>query len=211
MAEQLYAGQIPISDFPGLIAGCPFPPEALVLVEHFPEYVIDDRSRPQDLLRFIHYIPEFSFASYTSGRIFHSDGELRWEKQGAMMRVVYHFTPDTSVGPAPGSELFSAVLQRHGLREKNQELAHLVLQEKAYSLFGERLKQDDLQKMGLPTDQVIFAQVRIPRILDYPVEYGLYVNLLVREYLDPSTGQTALYRFKDLQPFQHLQPEEEDA
>jgi len=196
MAEKLYTGKVALDTFPKLLASCHFPADALVLAEQFPEYVIDDVSKPQDLLRFTYFEPDkpeqiIALAGYTSGRIFQMDGELRWEKQGDSMRIVYL-----------GSEKYVPVLQEYGLRE-NAELDKLAPQEevKYYYLFGERLKSEDLRKMGGIARPGDFAQVRIPHLLRYPVrpDSGSYVRLVVREYVDTTTGQTALFRFQSLE------------
>src|SRR5204862_6862422 len=133
--------------------------------------VIDDRER-QDLLRFVFFEPGKAeqareLASYTSGRIFQEDAELRWEKQGTMMRVVYL-----------GMEEYISTPSAYGLQE-NQEWRKLALQEetKYYYLFGERLKKEDIGKMGRTASREDFAQVRIPRLLRYPLKQisGRYV------------------------------------
>jgi hypothetical protein len=195
MVEKLYTGRVTIDNFPKLITSCHFPQDALVLAEQLPDYVIDDTNKPQDLLRFTYFEPDKSeqvnlLANYTSGRIFQENAELRWEKQGDMMRIVYL-----------GSEEYVSALHDYGLQE-NMELYKLVSQQapKYYYLFGERLKTDDLKKMGGIAKPGDFAQVRIPHLLHYPVSQssGRYVRLGVREYIDTITGQTMLFRFQSL-------------
>lgn len=196
MAEKLYTGRVAINNFPRLIADCHFPQDALVLAEQFPDYVIDVTNKPRDLLRFIYFEPDKpeqvnSLANYTSGRIFQENAELRWEKQGDMMRIVYL-----------GSEEYISAWHDYGLQE-NQELYKLAPQQplKYYYLFGERLKTEDLEKMGGIARPGDFAQVRIPHLLRYPVSQssGRYVRLGVREYIDAITSQTMLFRFQSLQ------------
>jgi hypothetical protein len=195
MTEKLYTGKIAIDVFPTLIANCHFSADARVLAEQLPGYVIDPISERRDLLRFIRFEPDkpeqiSSLASYTSGRIFQKDAELRWEKQGAMMRIVYL-----------GAEEYISMPHAYGLQE-NQELSKLTPQKesKYYYLFGERLKKGDVSKMGKTASQEDFAQVRIPRLLRYPVgQGGRYVRLGVCEYIDTTTGRTVLFRFQSLE------------
>src|SRR5258708_29880057 len=79
-----------VDDLAQLIAACRFPSEALFLAEKLPDHVVDSAEERQDLLRFTYFDMDIPFAEYTSGRIFHSDFELRWEKNDAQKtRVVY--------------------------------------------------------------------------------------------------------------------------
>ncbi len=60
----------------------------LMLLEEQPRRVIQQHAR-QDLLHFAFFDPTFDFTPYTSGRIFHALGELRWERQDTNIQVVY--------------------------------------------------------------------------------------------------------------------------
>src|SRR5258708_5850189 len=66
------------------------PPDTpvLMLLEEQPRRVIKQDAR-QDLLHFAFFDPTFDFTPYTSGRIFHALGELRWERQHPSVKIVY--------------------------------------------------------------------------------------------------------------------------
>src|SRR5258706_10770388 len=87
--ETLYTG--PVTDIAALVEVCHFPPESYVLVERQPKTIIGEHERP-DLLRFVRLEDGINIASYTSGRVFHRDFELRWEQDtatGQQTSVVY--------------------------------------------------------------------------------------------------------------------------
>jgi hypothetical protein len=186
--EALYAGQIAINDLPQLVANCGFLPSAFVLIERLPQQVITKAIERQNLLRFTHYDRGISFADYTSGRVFDGHAELRWEKQGNMMQVVY-------LGSKEHAEaLLNCKLQASHTLDKLKPAV-----EKKYFLFGERINAQDLMKIGTAANPGDFAEVRIPRLLQYPVPQNeqRYVRLVVREYLDEE-GRVVLFRFQDL-------------
>lgn len=188
MEEVLYAGEMTVRDFPGLVADCGFPSTAFVLIERLPEQVITSAKERHDLLRFTNFDQSIRFTDYTSGRIFDEQAELRWERQGSSMQVVYL-----------GSKGREQVLLNHRL-EKSHELDRLKPpDEKMIFLFGERIATEDLKKMGRAASQGDFAEVRIPRLLHYPVRQDeqRYVRLVVREYYDEQ-NRVALFRFQDL-------------
>ncbi len=60
----------------------------LILLEEQPRRVIEQEAR-QSLLHFALFDPNFDFTPYTSGRIFHPLGELRWERQYPKVQIVY--------------------------------------------------------------------------------------------------------------------------
>ncbi len=190
MVEILYTGKITFDKFSQLIVACHFPPEALVLTERLPEQVVRAEERLA-LLQFTYFSTNISIVGYTSGRIFQRDAELRWEKQEEKIHAVY-------IGP----QEHSAILRDADLQEQH-ELATLKKRDKPayYYLFGERLRQDDLNKIGPSAKPGDFAEVRIPRLLRYPVKLDQkrYIRLAVCEYIDERTGQVALFRFQGLE------------
>jgi hypothetical protein len=188
MEEVLYTGQVTINDFPQLVVDCKFSQDALVLVEQLPEQVIIGTRERQDLLRFTHFNQDIPFADYTSGRIFDAPAELRWEKQGNMTWVVYLGTKERA-----------QVLLSYKLQESNELGKLKPTGEKKYFLFGERLSPQDLKKIGDVARPGDFAEVRIPRILRYPVPQNeqQYLRLVVREYLDEE-NRVVMFRFQDL-------------
>ncbi len=188
MEEVLYAGSITVGDFSRLVADCGFSSTAFVLIERLPERVITSTRERHDLLRFTYFDRSIPFTDYTSGRIFDEQAELRWEKQGNSMQVVYL-----------GSKGREQVLFRYRLKE-SPELGRLNPQgEKKFFLFGERIAPEDVEKMGSTASLGDFAEVRIPRLLRYPVSQDKqrYVRLVVREYCDEQ-NRVVLFRFQDL-------------
>ncbi len=188
MEEVLYTGPVTVKDFPQLVIDCEFLPSAFVLVERLPEQVIIKTRDQQDLLRFTHFDRDIPFGDYTSGRIFDEHTELRWEKQEDTMKVVYL-----------GSKERVRTLLNYQLQESNELGKLKSTGEKKYFLFGERLSPQDLKKIGSAAKPGDFAEVRIPRLLRYPVQQDeqRYVRLVVREYLDEE-NRVVLFRFQDL-------------
>lgn len=189
MEEALYAGEVTVNDFPQFVIDCGFSHHAYALVEQLPAWVIIRAGERQDLLRFAHFDPTIPFAAYTSGRVFDNQAELRWEKQGNMMQVVYLGTKERA-----------GVLLRYKLQKKDELAALKPTDEKKYVLFGERIRSDDLEKIGPAAEPGDFAEVRIPRILRYPVPQNeqRYARLTVREYLD-ERSRVVLFRFQNLE------------
>lgn len=129
--------------------------------------------------------------SYASGRIFQEDRELRWEKQRDVLRVVY-------LGPAEST--IALALHEYRLKDRQKELDKLTKSTEPtwYSLFGERLKSEDLPYFGKTARPGDFAVVRIPRILRYPVPQDdkPSARLLVCEYRNKATDSVELFRFQ---------------
>jgi hypothetical protein len=207
MAEEiLYSGRLTDEDFLKLIATCyelKMFADALALVELFPVQVIKPRAR-QDLLLFEQFSSGIHFAKFTSGRIFTEQLELRWERRGQKMHVVYL-----------GKSEYASVLKDYRLEDsaKVKVIPDDLKRRsnKFYYLFGERLSPEDRERIGWakPGD---FAEVRIPRLLRYPPanwrEPGRepipekeqkkpYMQLQVCEYLDKA-GNVMLFRFRSL-------------
>jgi hypothetical protein len=188
MEEVLYAGSITVGDFPRLIADCGFSSTAFALIARLPERVITRARERHDLVRFTYFDRSIPFTDYTSGRIFDEQAELRWEKQGNSMQVVYL-----------GSKGREQILLNYGLRESHELVKLNPTGEKKIFLFGERIAPEDAEKMGGTASPGDFAEVRIPRLLHYPVSQDKqrYVRLVVREYCDEQ-NRVVLFRFQDL-------------
>lgn len=188
MEEMLYAGEMTVRDFHGLVADCGFPSTAFVLIERLPKQVITSAKKRHNLLRFTHFDLSIPFTDYTSGRIFDEQAELRWERQGSSMQVVYL-----------GSKWREQVLLNYSLQESHELDRLRPPYEKMIFLFGERIAIEDLEKMGGTARPGDFADVRIPRLLHYPVpqDEQRYVRLVVREYCDEQ-NRVVLFRFQDL-------------
>jgi hypothetical protein len=191
VTDKLYADRI--KDIDALIASYQFSPDAYVLVEQLPIHVVLQPEERQNLLlfkRFGKIEPETRLSSYTSGRIFTPEFELRWERQDDMFQAVY-------VGPERSQVLPEAKIT---INMASPRKTH-------YYLFGKRLKDEgvdnDVARIGPPARAGDFAELRIPRLLRYPelpnAPKAQRLRLAVREYID-ETGQVQLFRFLNLEP-----------
>jgi hypothetical protein len=204
--ELLLAGFVKHEDFAALVNTCGTARgvKALVLVERQPDHVIAPEARAERLalLHFADFDPDFNFMPYTSGRVFHEHGELRWEKQRARIHIVY--TGKREYRPQAELE-----------RPKELSLEQAEKCERRYLLFGKRLVDAQLERLRPVAQPGDFAEVRIPRLLRYPppdepkdmnpaqdkLEDTGRVRLVVCEYLHPDTGINVAYRFKGLERF----------
>lgn len=200
--EVLYRG--PVDNVATLLAAFKFPEDAYVLVENMPMHIVKDR---QNLLYFArwHSIGKrknpISLADYTSGRIFSGSFELRWEQLSGKIQAVY-------LGESTLYEDARHALP--GLKPDEDTLKNLVLRKelKGYYLFGQFLAEEDCQHMRLePAEQgmTYYAEVRIPRLLCYPISApgkdskDQRVKLVVQEYASKETGRVELFRFSGLE------------
>lgn len=192
IGELLLTGFAKNEDFVALINTYTIPPNAVtfMLLENQPHYIIAPQER-RELLHFAYFNPAFDFTLYTSGRIFHEYGELRWERQHPRIQIVY-----------TGKQEYKPELER----SSKKLLDEVEWQERRYLLFGKRLDDTQLDRIGPAAKRGDFAEVRIPRLLRYPpldtASEAERVQLVVYEYLDPNTGANIAYRFKDFEPFQ---------
>src|SRR6266700_2040713 len=178
---QAYNNSIPPSTSPDV--------PTLMLLEEQPHRVIEQNAR-QDLLHFALFDPTFDFMSYTSGRIFHALGELRWERQHPGVQIVY--TGHKEYKPE--------------LPDANETtLDTCIPEDREYFLFGKRLEEKQLDRIGPVAQPGDFAEVRIPRLLRYPQLPTLAgaerVQLVICEYVDSATAVNVAYRFKNLVRF----------
>lgn len=191
IGELLFAATLREADFGPFLKTYRIPSDTtLMLLESQPRYVIKQEER-QELLHFAPFDASFDFTPYTSGRIFHELGELRWERQQAQVHIVY-----------TGQKEYKPELP------KIDETALDTIQftdSRAYLLFGARLKGKQLEPIKPVAQEGDFAEVRIPRLLRYPlldtIKDAERVQLVMREYIDPSTGLNVAYRCKSLEPF----------
>ncbi|MHB8597665.1 MAG: type III-D CRISPR-associated protein Csx19 [Ktedonobacteraceae bacterium] len=199
----VYTG--PIDDIDALVAICQFSPDAYVLVEQAPRHVVTGEKERQNLLLFIRLeklkseqYEGIRLSNYTSGRVFDQNAEIRWERmeqteqQEGKFQAVY-VGPEREQFPFKKDKEQSEKLGKSG----NPRTTH-------YFLFGERLKPEDINTIGPPTQPGDFAQLRIPRILRYPSprkgQNASRLQLVVSEYVDEDTGKVQLFRFRDLEP-----------
>jgi hypothetical protein len=197
MPEVLYIGQLTGPELTQLIQHCTFQSEAYFLGEQLPTHMVSDDER-KNLLCFTRYAPAIPFDSYTTGRVFQPDSELRWEREGNQFRVVYL-----------GSEQNEKVLQSYRCKEHTEFAERTSKNElkkrdqtKTYFLFGKFLDA----KVGAPEGCKPYAEARIARILYYPLtqkvtdktQPATRVGIKVAEYIDSESGQIFAYRFQSL-------------
>lgn len=188
--EMLCAGTTRnIADY---ITRCGFPADAFLLLEKLPQQVVSDDQR-QDLLCFTRLgDKDIDLASFTSGRVFSGAFELRWEQDAGVARVVYL-----------GEKRELPALE--GRRDDTFSLAD----KKTYYLFGARLREADLDKMGIQPDgkeATYYAELRVPRLLRYPLATRRRrMQLVVGEYHD-AKQETRLFRFLNVQPVEEEEP-----
>ena len=161
----------------------------LMLLESQPRRVIQQDAR-QGLLRFALFDPTFDFTPYTSGRVFHALGELRWERQHPKVQIVY-----------TGHKEYKPVLKD----AREITLDAYIPKDREFFLFGKRLNEQQLDRIRPAAHPGDFAEVRIPRLLHYPplptLANAERVQLVTCEYVDPETAVNVAYRFKNLVPF----------
>jgi len=171
-----------VNDLKELLGRQRFPQQTLILLEMQPQHVINSSDR-KHLLHFNWFGKHPDIAPYTTGRIFHPDFELRWQRQNGQVEVVYLGTPEGFNMPQ--------LTQKH-----DQELACCEVHERCYYLFGTPFNEAQSGR-GEQTDRRgVFAEVRIPRLLHYPIEQR--VQIVVREYVHRETGQLIIFRFEKL-------------
>ncbi len=179
-AEMLCTGVV--DDIIRVIDECHVPDDAFFLAVQLPLHVVVTPEQRQDLLLFVPFAANLPVANYMSGRVFHRDFELRWEKEDGKLRAVYLGIQKY----CPSSLKF---------------VQNVTMQSpKYYYLFGERIQQVDRQKIGKPVREGDFAEVRIPRLLRYPpvLEDARRVLVAVCESIDQQTGQVDQYRFQGI-------------
>jgi hypothetical protein len=178
--EVIYTGST--TDIKDLIDTCGFLDESWVLLERNPRDVIAEPERRQNLL----YFAEFSaplpndLLEHTNGRIFNMHFELRWEQAATDIQVIY-----TGITRSISMPIETA-----------EELADYRQRTRSYYLFGKRLNNDLIEKIGPPAQVGDFAEVQIPRLLRYPANLSKdFVKLETCEYIDKPSGELILFRF----------------
>ena len=193
--EMLSSGLV--GDIADLIEACHFPEDAFLLIERQPDEVIKEKDKLArwNLLRFTHLYSRqdeskaihdeirAEIKRSTSGRIFQENFELRWERLDHRYQVVYLGEERKILGLEPNKEVLKNVTRKSEARR--------------YYLFGTKLDARKLQDLGLKEGSGYFAEVRVPRLLHYPIETdAMRVQLHVCEYVDDKTGQVQLFRFQ---------------
>ncbi len=117
------------------------------------ERVPQDYLEPKAQLSAIHFATldvTTNFNSWERGRIFDANRELRWERIGGDFHVVY-------CGIAPPASMTELDLENSTVRETH------------YYLWGQQVRADDRERVGLLPDQSAFIELRIPHVLHYPL------------------------------------------
>ncbi len=177
--EWLATGEV--ADITHLIAEWSIPAGALFLGEQQPaRFLMKDEQSA--LLIFVPFEQTLPFSTYTSGRIFHRDFELRWQQDEDGTHVVYLGTRDH----CPLS------------LQKVQEVE--ISSTRAYYLFGERVGAKRAEEIGEPVREGDYIEVRVPRLLRYPIQSTKpRVTLRVCESIDKLTGEVIYYRFQGIE------------
>lgn len=183
---------------------------SFMLLERQPREVITPEKR-RHLLHFDFFDSHFNFTLYTSGRIFHEAGELRWERQLSGIHIVYtgdaHYQPSTSLLQDMHTEPLDAYIKT-GTRSasETEEVGTKKETDSGFLLFGKRLNKKERDLIG-PIVQTgnFYAEVRIPRLLHYPLtekqSHTERVELMVHGYVHPTTGVNVAFRFTGLRPY----------
>jgi len=203
--QKLIAGTLNNEDFAALLGAYPAPPNEplLMVLERQPRQVIT-AAQKESLLHFAPFDVAFDTSAYTSGRIFHKWGEVRWER---------HYVPSASHAPQvshvsliyTGDSTYSPTLAEY--QDKDLDVYEPVF--KDYFLFGKRFDLQQPSPVKVAAQQSTFAEVRIPRLLRYPALQNLAgaerLKLVVCEYADRDTGSSVAYRFQALIAFDKSQ------
>jgi len=181
-AEIVCSNVLSEADLATLLQQCTFLQQGTFLGEKLPLSIVRAEQR-DELIRFITFdaaLPYDTYAQYTFGRIFHPDFELRWQHESDQVRVIY-------IGIERKIPFLRAI--DYLKLEKRAEQQH-------YYLFGERIVDNQTEKVGKPVGEGDFAEARIPRLLHYPVKgQRSYAQLVVQEYLSEETEQVTFHRF----------------
>jgi hypothetical protein len=171
--------------------------DARLLAEQLPSRLVSAEER-QGLLCFAWYEPEIPLADFTSGRIFHQDAELRWERSGDRCQVVYL-----------GDEQYSGILDDYKCKAEDFVASQYHCQATNYYLFGQYLNVEKLKQPvptgGTDTRQSFpYAEARVSNLMYYPLVdepegEKKKVRIMAKEYQDKSTGKLVIYRFQSLQ------------
>jgi hypothetical protein len=181
-AEVLLTGRV--ADLAPIVTALGRQP-ALLLGEHVPTRWMGLEEGRRGL-RFEQVTPGASPTLPTRGRLFCEAYELRWEPAPGSAQewsVRYLGAPRSLPSLAPAPEVNPADLEPHEL---------------GYDLWGEVVA--DPTALGEPATARVYAELRLPRLLHYPVNgRPRRVRVRVREYRAAGTGVLVLARFCGLE------------
>lgn len=201
--QLLVSALISAKDLPALVSSFKPAPDVstFMLLESQAQGIVEPEDR-QDLLRFMLFDPEFTFSPFTSGRVFHRHAELRWETLASAVCVVFS-----------GRITYLPKLPRTKEAPASEVLDGYKPAVRKYFLYGKRLNEKQLARIGPSTQEGDFAEVRIPRLLRYPRlspdPKADYLQLAVCEYIAPIAGTSVAYRFCNLRAYISRESSEE--
>lgn len=188
------------ADIVPLIKALPFE-GALFMAEEFPRSLINDPVKRKQLLlfNFLDRVTDDEKRRFTSGHVFTSDAELRWEKTAEDSYSVVYLGPPTTLDGLKESKQTTIFREQYDLKCRY------------YYLFGQRLSEKTRQEMKIQVDaslsaERLYAEARIPRLLHYPWtkppanEREKRVQLEILEYREKDTRQIHYYRFRGVKP-----------
>jgi len=124
---------------------------------------------------------------YPSGRVFDTDGELKWQKKGATFQIVY-------IGSASQPSDSNSVIA-------TLDDEHFTHKDTAIYLWGTSVSKEQLKdEMGFDEDEDIFIELQIPQYLKYPVKpqkKAARVQIRTRQFYT-KTGQLEYFRFMEI-------------
>lgn len=144
----------------------PWATPAWMYLERAPQRYLNPQAAA-NALRFEPLDSDVSFDEWERGRIFDVRQELRWELSEGEFHIVY-------CGDAPPAALDELMLELVGTREP------------AYFLWGQQVQPQDRPTLRLGRAESAFVELRIPRVLRYPVPASTRrVRVKLRELLGP--------------------------
>lgn len=181
MAELVATGSLPagpaLADWIRRIAGTQ---DCWLLLERIPNRWIAPEEF-EDGLRLVKLDAALQLHIYESGYAFCERFEARWEYAGHDVRLRYIGALRDDLAP----------LEPVPFSLEAQAVA------RSYVLWGERVSDEDLKGVGIPEAGPIFATLRIPRLLRYPIADGAAksVAITVLEFDSPGDDAAGLWRF----------------
>ncbi len=173
-----------LKDIAVVICNIQWPDTSLMILERAPSIHSADLD-PQIGLCLKHYGPGTAFAHWERGRIFCTDFEIRWQKQDDIFQTVYVGTymelPDFQIA-------------------RELDLGRMEQRRNSYYLWGRRVVQNELATVGTQPEagNEVFVELRIPRLLRYPVSpQANRVKLEICEYVN-SAGKLVYHRYQRL-------------
>jgi len=156
--------------------------DCFALLEKVPASYIDERER-QNGIKLVNYNEEINVGEWTRGRVFNTDGEIRWERNDDGYKVVYAGTAEEAA---------------EKMNKYEQEL--VTGKPQPYYLWGDLLEKRDRQELGLENKGAFYLESMIPRIFQYPLAAGnKRLVIKVVSYEDVDTAMPQYFRFHSIE------------